>query len=77
MKRMLGIDVSSFQGYIDWKKVKAAGVEFAIMRTIRASGNVDEQLASNIKGCMENGIPFEFYKYTYAPTEVQSEKKQV
>lgn len=69
MGQMLGIDVSSFQGYIDWKKVKAAGVQFAIMRTIRANGNVDEQLASNIKGCMENGIPFEFYKYTYADNE--------
>ena len=29
---MLGIDVSSFQGEIDWEKVKNAGVEFAIIR---------------------------------------------
>ena len=75
MKKMLGIDVSSFQGYINWKKVKAAGVEFAIMRTVRANGNVDEQLASNIKGCMDNGIPFEFYKYTYAAT-VEAVRKE-
>ncbi|MBR3762178.1 MAG: DUF1906 domain-containing protein [Lachnospiraceae bacterium] len=68
MRKMLGIDVSDNQGYINWAKVKAAGVEFAIMRTVRRSGNVDKQLASNIKGCMENGIPFEFYKYTYAST---------
>ena len=70
MRKMLGIDVSDNQGYINWAKVKAAGVQFAIMRSVRASGNVDKQLASNIKGCMENGIPFEFYKYTYASTEV-------
>ena len=69
MGRMLGIDVSDNQGYIDWAKVKAAGVEFAILRSVRASGNVDKQLASNIKGCRENDIPFEFYKYTYAETE--------
>lgn len=64
----LGIDVSDNQGYIDWAKVKAAGVEFAILRSVRRSGNVDKQLASNIKGCMENGIPFDFYKYMYAVT---------
>lgn len=66
--RKLGIDVSDNQGYIDWKKVKAAGVEFAILRSVRRSGNVDKQLASNIKGCLENGIPFDFYKYMYATT---------
>lgn len=79
MRKMLGIDVSDNQGYINWAKVKAAGVEFAIMRSVRASGNVDKQLASNIKGCMENGIPFEFYKYTYAATvaAVRAEAKAV
>lgn len=66
--RKLGIDVSDNQGYIDWKKVKAAGVEFAILRSVRRSGNVDKQLASNIKGCLENDIPFDFYKYMYATT---------
>ena len=69
MGHMLGIDVSDNQGHIDWAKVKAAGVQFAILRSVRASGNVDKQLASNIKGCVENNIPFEFYKYTYATTE--------
>lgn len=64
----LGVDVSDNQGYIDWAKVKAAGVEFAILRSVRRSGNVDKQLASNIKGCTENGIPFDFYKYMYALT---------
>ena len=64
---------------IDWKKVKADGVQFAILRSVRRSGNVDKQLASNIKGCLDNGIPFEFYKYTYATTEVavRNEAKEV
>ncbi len=79
MRKMLGIDVSDNQGYINWAKVKAAGVEFAILRSVRRSGNVDKQLASNIKGCKEQGIPFEFYKYTYARTEaeVRAEAKTV
>lgn len=61
-----GIDVSDNQGYIDWSKVKAAGVEFSILRSVRRSGNPDKQLASNIAGCLANGISFDFYKYSYA-----------
>lgn len=71
---MKGIDVSDNQGYIAWSKVKAAGVEFAILRSTRRSGNPDKQLSSNIKGCLENEIPMEFYKYSYAMSN--SEAKQ-
>ena len=72
MKGMLGIDVSDNQGYINWPKVKAVGVEFVIMRSVRASGNPDKQLASNIAGCKKCGIPFDFYKYSYALTPAQA-----
>lgn len=64
-----GIDVSDNQGVIDWKKVKKAGVQFAILRTVRRSGNPDKQLKANIDGCIKNNIPFYFYKYSYAVTE--------
>ena len=69
MTKMLGIDVSDNQGYIEWEKVKAAGVQFAIMRTTRRSGNPDKYLASNIAGCRANNIQFNFYKYSYALTK--------
>lgn len=72
MRKMLGIDVSDNQGYIDWEKVKGTGVEFAILRSVRRSGNVDKQLASNIAGCKKYGIPFDFYKYSYALTPAQA-----
>lgn len=71
----LGIDVSDNQGYIDWKKVKGAGVDYAILRSTRGSGNPDKQLASNIKGCQDNGIPVEFYKYAYAMSNSESKKE--
>ena len=71
----LGIDVSDNQGYIDWKKVKVAGVEYAILRSTRGSGNPDKQLASNIKGCQDNGIPVEFYKYSYAMSNSEAKKE--
>ena len=77
--RMYGVDVSDNQGYINWPKVKAAGVQFAILRTVRRSGNPDKQLASNIKGCKECGIPFDFYKYSYAlnTADARDEVKRV
>ncbi len=75
----LGIDVSDNQGYINWPEVKAAGVEFAILRSVRRSGNPDKQLASNIAGCKNCGIPFDFYKYSYAltPDEARTEVWEV
>lgn len=74
-----GIDVSENQGYINWTKVKKAGVEFAILRSVLRDGSPDAQLASNIAGCIKNGIPFDFYKYSYAltPGEATAEVKRV
>ncbi len=70
-----GLDVSDNQGVIDWKKVKDAGVKFAILRTVRRSSKIDGQLANNIKGCIANGIPADFYKYAYALTELDSKRE--
>lgn len=70
-----GIDVSDNQGVIDWKKIKNAGVEFAILRSVRRSGKNDYQLENNIKGCIKNGIPADFYKYAYALTEKDSTRE--
>lgn len=79
MAELKGIDVSDNQGYIDWAKVKADGVQFAILRSTRGSGNPDKQLASNIKGCLSVGMPMDFYKYRYGNTEAKtrSEAKKV
>lgn len=72
---MRGIDVSDCQGAIDWKKVKAAGVQFAILRTTRRSANPDKYLPTNIKACMDNHIPVDFYKYSYALSTSEAEKE--
>ena len=39
---MKGIDVSSYQGTIDWGKVKWAGVQFAVLKIIRKDLNPDK-----------------------------------
>lgn len=74
-----GIDVSDNQGRIDWGKVKAAGCDFAILRSVRRSGKPDNQFAANAAGCQSQGIPIDVYKYTYAttPTQALEEAKQV
>ena len=74
-----GIDVSDNQGVIDWGKVAAAGVQFAVLRSVRRSGKADYQFAANLEGCRQHGIPVAAYKYTYATTaeQVKEEARQV
>ncbi|WP_320984293.1 GH25 family lysozyme [Eisenbergiella porci] len=74
-----GIDVSSNQGAINWGAVKAAGCDFAILRSTIKSGRPDKQFAANVAGCVTWDIPFEVYKYTYAltPTQAVAEAQQV
>lgn len=64
-----GIDVSSNNGVIDWNKVKAQGVEFAIIRCGIGSDfqNQDDiQFARNYSECKRLGIPVGTYLYSYA-----------
>ena len=73
----LGIDVSKWNGEIDWAKVKAAGVEFAIIRAgYRGSktGSLVEDpcFKANIKGAIANGIPVGVYFFTQAVNEVEA-----
>ena len=65
---MKGIDVSSHQGIIDWGKVKNS-VVFAIIRLgygDDVESQDDKQFLNNVKGCIDNGIPFGVYLYSYA-----------
>ena len=67
----IGIDVSSWQGDIDFERVKEAGVEFAFIRVgstkgINAEYFVDKKFEQNIKGFNEVGIPVGVYFYSYA-----------
>ena len=67
MKIYRGIDVSSYQGLIDWKKVKAAGIEFAILKVARKDMTPDHQFEKNWAGCLAAGVPVQgVYHYTYA-----------
>nr|WP_106789512.1 LysM peptidoglycan-binding domain-containing protein [Massilistercora timonensis] len=63
-----GIDVSGHQGNIDWRKVKASGIQFAMLRAGYGANTVDSEFERNAHGCMEEGIPFGVYWFSYAYT---------
>lgn len=61
------IDVSSWQGDIDWAKAKADGVEGAIIRLgFGWDNDADAKAQRNIAECKRLGIPFGIYWYSYA-----------
>lgn len=73
-----GIDVSRHQGRIDWAKVKASGIEFAIIRC--GYGNDlqsqdDKWWAYNVSECERLGIPYGVYIYSYAKTIAEAESE--
>ncbi len=77
-----GIDVSVWQGEINWSKVKNDGVDFAIIRCGYGQDQADqddEYWNANVKGCEANGIPYGVYLYSYADTvaKAKSEAKHV
>ena len=64
-----GIDVSEFQGKIDWEAVKAAGVDFAILRIgygDQNAGGTDKYFKRNVEECERLGIKWGAYLYSYS-----------
>lgn len=72
-----GIDVSSHQGNIDWASVKAAGINFAIIRVGYRGSQTgalveDSCFRKNIQGATANGINVGVYFFTQATTEAEA-----
>lgn len=69
MAQFKGIDVSTYQGEINWDKVKASGIQFAIIRCglgddIKSQD--DNQFERNYKECKRVGMPVTVYFFSYA-----------
>ena len=73
MAEIKGIDVSRWNGTIDWKTVANYGMGFAILRITEKGNIVYSTFEPNYKGCIENKIPVGVYKYSYATTIAQIE----
>ena len=77
VRYMRGIDVSKFQGDIDWEQVKAAGVEFVILRLgIRGYGSgevqIDERFYENYHGATSVGMKVGVYFFSAAIDEAEA-----
>ena len=77
-----GIDVSTYQGAINWSAVKAAGIDFAIVKATQGhavNSNsylfTDRQFAANVTGAHDVGLKVGVYHYLTAKTvkEAQTE----
>lgn len=70
--RKLGIDISSWQGDIDFNAVKEAGCEFVIIRigySWQGELTIDKKFYQNLEGVQKAGIPFGIYVFVYDNTE--------
>ena len=70
-----GVDVSNFQGTIDWNQVKAAGIEFAILKVGPVYGKPDSTFERNATECERLGIPYGVYYYSYARSVADANKE--
>lgn len=70
-----GIDVSKWNGTIDWKKVKADGIDYVIIRGGFGNATVDPQFKSYIQGASDAGLKIGVYWFSYA-TSVAKAKEE-
>lgn len=75
----MGIDVSTWQGTIQWEKVKKAGIQFVMLRVGYGKGRygakqctTDNRFRSYVEGATKAGIPIGVYFYSYATNEEQA-----
>ena len=70
-----GLDVSEFQGEIDWEQVKAAGYHFAMLRAGYGAGTLDRRFRRNASECSRIGLPFGVYWFCYATTPEEASEE--
>jgi lysozyme len=71
-----GIDVSHWQGTIDWFRVRRSGIDFAIAKATEGTGMVDHFYARNAKKARRAGIRFTAYHFARPHGSAQNAKKQ-
>jgi len=79
--KVKGIDASRYQGKIDWEKVKASGIKFAMLKTVSTNYTefggiyIDPYFEHNYAECKRLGIPVGVYYYTYAQNVATANKE--
>ncbi|MEG2931488.1 MAG: GH25 family lysozyme, partial [Ruthenibacterium sp.] len=72
-----GIDVSRYQGSIQWPRVAAAGKQFVIARAVSSGGDVyeDPSFETNYQGARAAGLRVGAYYYTYAQNTAYADRE--
>lgn len=69
------IDVSSYQGDINWVQLRESGIKTAILKIIRKDLNPDKKFEKNWTGCQAAGVHVHgVYNYSYATTVAKAQK---
>lgn len=68
---MVGIDISKWNGGIDFNKVKSAGVKFVIIRAGFGVNGIDRLFKANYTAAKEAGLKIGVYWYSYAKTKAE------
>ena len=63
-----GIDVSEWQGYIDYSSVKNGGIDVVYIRSSEGSNYIDPYFRDNYENAKDNGLKVGFYHYVTAQT---------
>lgn len=61
-----GVDVSAYQGSVNWVKVASAGKKFAILRTTVRNGTMDSTFENNYKNAKAAGLEVSGYHFSYS-----------
>lgn len=70
-----GIDVSHWQGQIDWGKVKASGIQFAFIKATEGKNYTDPRFFENAREARAAGIKVGFYHYATPSSPSDSEQE--
>ncbi|THD45472.1 MAG: glycosyl hydrolase family 25 [Bradyrhizobium sp.] len=60
-----GIDVSKYQGEIDWNAVASSGVKFAWIKATEGGDHLDDRFQANWQGAKQAGVPHGAYLFAY------------
>lgn len=60
-----GIDISKYQGDIDWMAVRNAGTKFAFIKATEGGDHLDEKFHQNWAGAKAAGVQYGFYHFMY------------
>ncbi len=72
-KRLLGVDVSSYQGEIDWQVVAQAGVSFVFIKATEGGNFVDRNFVRNMSGARAAKIPCGAYHFFHPRISVREQ----